>query len=394
MSAVPARTGIAPTSVEMLARLVAHRTVSADSNLALIDDVKAYLAGHGVACRLVPSEDGRKANLVATIGPAVAGGVVLSGHTDVVPVEGQPWSSDPFALVEREGKLFGRGSSDMKGFIACALAAVPDLAKAKLVRPIHLCLSYDEEIGCFGARTLVADVIGNLPRPRLAIIGEPTEMRVVNAHKGGCRLRCTIRGVAAHGSQPQLGANAIVYAAEVVRFVRDLDREFREAADPDSPFVPPFTSFNVGTIQGGVASNVVAPSCEVGFEFRAMPGTDPDAIVARVRDFLTAELLPRLKAEHPDADIALVKTIDIQPLVPDPESEAEQVVRRLTGANASHVVSFGTEAGVYQANGIPAVVCGPGSIDQAHKPDEFIALDQLAKGERFLRAVADWAATG
>ncbi len=382
------------STVDILDRLIAFDTISANSNLALIDWVADHLDGLGVPVRLVRDATGTKANLWATIGPDDRGGVVLSGHTDVVPVAEQPWTSDPFTLVRRDDRLFGRGTADMKGFVALCIAAVPDLLARRLRTPVHLGFTYDEEIGCFGARTLVADVIGNLPRPRLAIIGEPTEMRVVNAHKGGCRLRCTIRGVAAHGSQPQLGANAIVYAAEVVHFVRDLDREFREAADPDSPFVPPFTSFNVGTIQGGVASNVVAPSCEVGFEFRAMPGTDPDAIVARVRDFLTAELLPRLKAEHPDADIALVKTIDIQPLVPDPESEAEQVVRRLTGANASHVVSFGTEAGVYQANGIPAVVCGPGSIDQAHKPDEFIALDQLAKGERFLKAVADWAATG
>jgi acetylornithine deacetylase len=382
------------STVDILDRLIAFDTISANSNLALIDWVADHLDGLGVPVRLVRDATGTKANLWATVGPDDRGGVVLSGHTDVVPVAEQPWTSDPFTLVRRDDRLFGRGTADMKGFVALCIAAVPDLLARRLRTPVHLGFTYDEEIGCFGARTLVADVIGNLPRPRLAIIGEPTEMRVVNAHKGGCRLRCTIRGVAAHGSQPQLGANAIVYAAEVVRFVRDLDREFREAADPDSPFVPPFTSFNVGTIQGGVASNVVAPSCEVGFEFRAMPGTDPDAIVARVRGFLTAELLPRLKAEHPDADIALVKTIDIQPLVPDPESEAEQVVRRLTGANASHVVSFGTEAGVYQANGIPAVVCGPGSIDQAHKPDEFIALDQLAKGERFLRAVADWAATG
>jgi acetylornithine deacetylase len=382
------------STVDILDRLIAFDTISANSNLALIDWVADHLDGLGVPVRLVRDATGTKANLWATVGPDDRGGVVLSGHTDVVPVAEQPWTSDPFTLVRRDDRLFGRGTADMKGFVALCIAAVPDLKARRLRTPVHLAFTYDEEIGCFGARTLVADVIGNLPRPRLAIIGEPTEMRVVNSHKGGCRLRCTIRGVAAHGSQPQLGANAIVYAAELVRFVNDLDREFREAADPNSPFVPPFTSFNVGTIQGGVASNVVAPSCEVGFEFRAMPGTDPDAIVARVRAFLTAELLPRLKAEHPDGDIALVKTIDIQPLVPDPESEAERVVRHLTGANATHVVSFGTEAGVYQVNGIPAVVCGPGSIDQAHKPDEFIALDQLAKGERFLNAVADWASVG
>jgi acetylornithine deacetylase len=383
--------GAALSTLDILDRLIAFDTISANSNLALIDWVADHLDGLGVPVRLVRDETGTKANLWATIGPDDRGGVVLSGHTDVVPVAEQPWTTDPFVLTRRDDRVLGRGTADMKGFVALCLAAVPDLQARRLKTPVHLAFTYDEEIGCFGARTLVADIVQNLPRPRLAIIGEPTEMRVVNAHKGGCRLRCTIRGMAAHGSQPQLGANAIVYAAEVVGFVRDLDREFRAAAEPDSPFVPPFTSFNVGTILGGVASNVVAPSCEVGFEFRAMPGTDPDAIVARVQRFLTTDLLPRLRAEHPDTDIALVKTVDIQPLIPDPESEAERVVRQLTGANDTHVVSFGTEAGVYQVNGIPAVVCGPGSIDQAHKPDEFIALEQLAKGERFLRAVADWA---
>jgi acetylornithine deacetylase len=382
------------SSVDILDRLIAFDTISANSNLALIQWVADHLDGLGVPVRLVHDETGTKANLWATIGPDDRGGIVLSGHTDVVPVAEQPWTSDPFVLTRRDGLLFGRGTADMKGFVALCLAAVPDLLTRRLRTPVHLAFTYDEEVGCFGARRLVGDVVANLPRPRLAIIGEPTEMRVVNAHKGGCRLRCTIRGMAAHGSQPQLGANAIVYAAELVRFVRDLDLEFRAAADPDSPFVPPFTSFNVGTIQGGVASNVVAPSCEVGLEFRAMPGTDPNRIVARVQAFLTDELLPRLKAEHPDGDITMVRTVEIQPLVPDPDSEAEQVVRRLTGANATHVVSFGTEAGIFQANGIPAVVCGPGSIDQAHKPDEFIALEQMAKGERFLQAVAGWAEAG
>ncbi|HZH28665.1 MAG TPA: acetylornithine deacetylase [Azospirillaceae bacterium] len=384
----------APTSaIEILDRLIAFDTVSSRSNLDLIAWVADHLDGLGVPVRLTHDDEGRKANLWATIGPEDKGGVVLSGHTDVVPVEQQVWTSDPFKMVERDGKLFGRGTADMKAFIALCLANAPDFLARNLKTPIHFAFSYDEEVGCFGVQRLVADVVKNLPLPRLAIIGEPTEMRIIAAHKGGCVLRCTVKGHAAHASSPQLGANAIYYAADIVRFIRDLQEEFKAKADPASGFSTPFTSFNVGTIQGGVANNVVAPECALNWEFRAMPGTDPAEIVRRVEDYVRTELLPRLKAETPDGDIRMVKLYDVMPLVPEPDSEAEQVVRRLTGANSTGVVSFGTEAGTFQAAGIPAVVCGPGSIDQAHQPDEFISLDQVAKGDRFMKALAAWAST-
>jgi len=381
------------SAVEILDRLIAFDTVSAKSNLALIDWVADLLHGHGVPVRLTRSDDGAKANLWATIGPDDRGGVVLSGHTDVVPVEEQPWTSDPFSLTDRgDGRLYGRGTADMKAFLALCLARVPQWTGRTLRAPIHLAFSYDEEVGCLGVGRLIDDVLANLPRPRLAVVGEPTEMRVVNAHKGGCGYRCRIVGHAAHASSPQLGLNAVVHAAEAVRFIAGLAEEFRGRAEPDSGFTPPYTTFNVGRIDGGVAGNIVAPSCEFLWEFRAMPGTDPDAIAARMEGYLRDVLIPRLKASSPPGDAAMERLFRIVPLVPDPDSEAVGLARRLTGANGEAVVSFGTEAGLFQAAGIPAVVCGPGSIDQAHQPDEWIARDQLDEGARFLDGLAAWAA--
>jgi acetylornithine deacetylase len=394
MSAVPARTGIAPTSVEMLARLVAHRTVSADSNLALIDDVKAYLAGHGVACRLVPSEDGRKANLLATIGPAVAGGVVLSGHTDVVPVEGQPWSSDPFALVEREGKLFGRGSSDMKGFIACALAAVPDLAKAKLVRPIHLCLSYDEEIGCFGAPHAIALFGRELPAASVCIVGEPTMMRVVIGHKSSWVNRVSIVGREAHSSAPHLGANAIVYMGRFLAYLDTLQARLREqglaAAVPGIAFDPPWTTLGIGLIHGGTAANIVARECALTWEFRALPGADAEAIYQEAAAKI-AELDQAIKREAGEASVSMARYAAIPGLKPDPEGPAVKLAMALTGANDTQTVAFGTEAGQFQAAGISTVICGPGDIAVAHKTDEYTTRDQLAQCDAFLGKLKAWA---
>ena len=384
----------AQTSVDLLQRLVAHRTVSADSNLALIEDVKTYLAGHGVACRLVPSDDGRKANLLATIGPAVAGGAVLSGHTDVVPVEGQPWSSDPFQLVEREGKLFGRGSSDMKGFIACALAAVPDLVRAKLVRPIHLCLSYDEEIGCFGAPRAIALFGRELPAASVCIVGEPTMMRVVAGHKSSWVNRVSIVGREAHSSAPHLGANAIVYMGRFLAFLDDLQARLRvqgaSDAVPGIEFDPPWTTLGIGLIQGGTAANIVARECGLTWEFRALPGADPEAIyqeaVAKI-----AELDRAIKQEAPEASVTMARYAAIPGLKPDLDGPAVKLALALTGANKTETVAFGTEAGQFQAAGISTVICGPGDIAVAHKTDEFTTRDQLAQCDAFLAKLKDWA---
>jgi acetylornithine deacetylase len=384
----------ASSSTAMLARLVAHRTVSSDSNLALIEDVRRYLESYGVASRLVPNADGTKANLVATIGPAVAGGAVLSGHTDVVPVEGQPWSSDPFALVERDGRLYGRGSSDMKGFIACALAAVPDLVRAKLQRPIHLCLSYDEEIGCFGAPHAIELFGRELPQAALCIVGEPTMMRVVVGHKSSWVNRVSIVGREAHSSAPHLGANAIVYMGRFLAFLDALQAELRAKgladAVPGVSFDPPWTTLGIGLIHGGTAANIVARECALTWEFRALPGANPEAIYAQAAAKIAA-LDAAIKQEAPEASVTMTRYAAIPGLKPEIDGPAAKLALALTGANRTETVAFGTEAGQFQAAGISTVICGPGDIAVAHKTDEYTTRDQLAQCDAFIAKLADWA---
>jgi acetylornithine deacetylase len=384
----------ASSSTAMLARLVAHRTVSSDSNLALIEDVRRYLESYNVASRLVPNADGTKANLVATIGPAVAGGAVLSGHTDVVPVEGQPWSSDPFALVERDGRLYGRGSSDMKGFIACALAAVPDLVRAKLQRPIHLCLSYDEEIGCFGAPHAIELFGRELPQAALCIVGEPTMMRVVVGHKSSWVNRVSIVGREAHSSAPHLGANAIVYMGRFLAFLDALQAELRAKgladAVPGVSFDPPWTTLGIGLIHGGTAANIVARECALTWEFRALPGANPEAIYAQAAAKIAA-LDAAIKQEAPEASVTMTRYAAIPGLKPEIDGPAAKLALALTGANRTETVAFGTEAGQFQAAGISTVICGPGDIAVAHKTDEYTTRDQLAQCDAFIAKLADWA---
>lgn len=384
----------AVSSTAMLARLVAHRTVSSDSNLALIEDVRRYLESFGVVSRLVPNADGTKANLVATIGPAVAGGAVLSGHTDVVPVEGQPWSSDPFALIERDGRLYGRGSSDMKGFIACALAAVPALVHAKLQRPIHLCLSYDEEIGCFGAPHAIELFGRELPQAALCIVGEPTMMRVVVGHKSSWVNRVSIVGREAHSSAPHLGANAIVYMGQFLGFLDSLQVELRAKgladAVPGVSFDPPWTTLGIGLIHGGTAANIVARECALTWEFRALPGANPEAIYAQAAAKI-AELDAAIKKEAPEASVSMTRYAAIPSLKPEIDGPAAKLALALTGANRTETVAFGTEAGQFQAAGISTVICGPGDIAVAHKTDEYTTRDQLAQCDAFIAKLADWA---
>lgn len=384
----------AVSSTAMLARLVAHRTVSSDSNLALIEDVRRYLESFGVVSRLVPNADGTKANLVAMIGPAVAGGAVLSGHTDVVPVEGQPWSSDPFALIERDGRLYGRGSSDMKGFIACALAAVPALVHAKLQRPIHLCLSYDEEIGCFGAPHAIELFGRELPQAALCIVGEPTMMRVVVGHKSSWVNRVSIVGREAHSSAPHLGANAIVYMGRFLGFLDSLQVELRAKgladAVPGVSFDPPWTTLGIGLIHGGTAANIVARECALTWEFRALPGANPEAIYAQAAAKI-AELDAAIKKEAPEASVSMTRYAAIPSLKPEIDGPAAKLALALTGANRTETVAFGTEAGQFQAAGISTVICGPGDIAVAHKTDEYTTRDQLAQCDAFIAKLADWA---
>lgn len=378
---------------EMLARLVAFDTTSAKPNLELIDFVRGHLAAHGVESRLTFDDGGAKANLYASLGPDGSGGIVLSGHTDVVPVAGQPWSSDPFTLRESDVRLYGRGSADMKGFIALVLALIPEMLAAGLKRPVHIALSYDEELGCLGAPRMIADIAANLPQPALAVIGAPTRLRLGNRHKGCYGYHLDVVGRDGHSSAPHHGVNAIGHAAQAIAFLESLAERFRREGPFDPGFDPPYTTLNVGEIEGGTAVNIVARTCRIGWEFRPIPATDPKVVEAEVRRFVEGDLAQRLKALAPEAGASLTASCVVPPLVPRPGSAAEALVRRLTGANEAIGISFGTEAGQFQQIGLDAVVCGPGSIDQAHKPDEYIEVSQLAEGEAFLRRLIAWAAT-
>jgi acetylornithine deacetylase len=371
-------------AVAILERLVAFDTVSAKSNLGLIEWVADYLDGYGVASALTRDEAGTKANLFATVGPAERGGIILSGHTDVVPVEGQDWESEPFRLTARGDRLHGRGTADMKGFIALSLALVPQAVKRPLATPLHLALSYDEEVGCLGVPALISSLPEGMARPRLAIIGEPTGMQVANAHKGIHFLRTRVTGHEAHSSMPERGVNAITAAAEVIAEIGRLAAECRGIAIADSRFDPPYTSFNIGRIAGGTAVNIIARDCAFEWEFRPVPGADGAKLQRRIEEFAAADLLPRLRAGHRDAAVETTTLALVPPLVPDPASPAEALARELTGANEATTIAFATEAGLFQAAGIPAVICGPGSIAVAHQPNEFIARQELAAGAGFL----------
>jgi acetylornithine deacetylase len=374
-----------PAALDILDRLVSYDTVSARSNLALIRFVAELLAERGIAARLTHHPSGEKANLYATIGPDAPGGIVLSGHTDVVPVEGQPWTSDPFRLTRRGTRLYGRGTTDMKGFIALALALLPEMLAEPLAVPIHFAFSFDEEVGCAGVPHLLAELGAKLPLPSIALIGEPTEMRPVTAHKGIHGFVTTFRGRDGHSSAPQRGAGAIIPAAEAVAFLGRLAAELKAAAPAGSPFDPPYTTLNVGTIAGGTAINILPRECRFVWEFRPIPETDAEALLRRFEDHLARELLPRMRESAPEAEIRTERICAAPPLRPEPDSAAERLARALTGANASGTVAFATEAGLFQEKGVSAVVCGPGSIAQAHQPDEFIEEDQLAQCEAMLR---------
>ena len=377
------------SSLEMINRLVSFDTTSAKSNLPLIDFVESYLADLGIASRRSSDSDG-KANLLATIGPEAPGGIVLSGHSDVVPVAGQDWSSDPFQVTRRGSRLYGRGTADMKSFIAVALALVPEFKAAGLARPLHLAISYDEEVGCLGVGAMI-DLIGReLPAPAAVVIGEPTSMQLVSSHKGITVMETSIRGQAAHSSQPHRGANAIFAAGEIIAFINRLAAEKRRKAQAGSPFEPPYTTFSMGLIEGGTAVNILAADCRFTWEFRAVPEDDPAAIEAAVRAHIDQEVLPAFREFAPEAGIETRCLAKVPALRPEKDGPAEALVRALTGANQSLGVAFGTEGGLFQEAGMSTVVCGPGSIDQAHQPDEFIELAQVEACEAFLRDLAKW----
>lgn len=377
---------------ELIARLVSFPTISERSNLALIDWAEGYLSAHGARCRRTMNEEGTKANLFATIGPEVAGGVVLSGHSDVVPVEGQSWSSDPFVVTERNGRLYGRGTADMKSFLAIAMALAPEFAARPLRRPIHIAMSYDEEIGCLGVASMIQDIMANLPPPGLVIIGEPTSMRLVTGHKGVNLFRTRVIGRAAHSSQPHRGAGAILAAGRLIDYLWRLGEEQRQQRDPR--FEPPWTTVQVGLIEGGTAVNILPAECSFFWEYRNLPSQDSSAIRKLFEDYCEREVLPSLREFAPEARIETEAVALVPPLAQEEDGAAEALVRRLTGANESAAVSFATEGGLFQRAGLSTVVCGPGSIDQAHQPDEYIELEQIEACIAFMRRLADWACSG
>jgi acetylornithine deacetylase len=376
------------TPLEMLAKLVAFDTESSKSNLPLIDFVQNYLEGWNVPHLRVPNAEGNKAAIYATLGPRDRGGVVLSGHTDVVPVAGQAWTTDPFTLRVADGRAYGRGAVDMKGFDALALALVPDFLALDLKTPIHILLSYDEETTCLGPMDVIARFGLDLPRPHAVIVGEPTKLEVVDAHKSIATFFTTVHGFEAHSSKPFLGANAVMAAAELVCELNRIGDEMVARGDPSGRFHPPYTSVHVGTIHGGTARNILPKSCTFHWEYRGLPGLDPDEIPGRLARFATDVALKRLNRFGPFGRIETELEVYVPGLAPEPGSAAEQLAMRVGGRNRTATVPFATEAGRFQAADIPTVVCGPGSIDQAHQPDEYITLEDLAAGEAFMRRLA------
>ena len=372
-------------SIDLVRRLIAFDTTSRGSNLALIDFAQELLEDCGARCRRTFDASGQKANLFATLGPDRQGGYVLSGHSDVVPVDGQDWASDPFEADVRGDKLFGRGACDMKGFIGVALSMLPKISSSSLARPIHFALSYDEEVGCTGVRGLLDDLKAHEIKPELVIVGEPTLMKVVGAHKAGAVLHTHCHGREGHSSAPEKGANAVMMAAEFVRLLETMWDELRADADPS--FDPPHTTLQANMIAGGSASNILARDALVTWEYRALPGRDAHAIVERVRSRAEREILPKYRKRAPEARLETVLHASYPGLAMDETSPAVRLALTLTGANHAAVVSYGTEAGHFQHAGIPAVICGPGSIEQAHKADEYVAVSELVACETFLDKV-------
>jgi len=370
-------------TLDLLDRLIAFDTVSARSNRALIDFAADHLRALGASAEVVPAADGTKASLWATVGPATDGGVVLSGHSDVVPVDGQDWSSDPFRLTVRDGSVYGRGTADMKGFIACALAAAARHRAAPLKRPVHVALTFDEEVGCLGAPELIGWAAARRPRPAIVVIGEPTMMGVVNAHKGIHLCRTEIFGAEAHSSLSHLGVSAVHLAADAIAILRRLEREWAERVS-DARFEPAATTVSVNRIGGGTATNILAGHAWFDWDVRAVPGASPADLRAAFEAALEAEVIAPARGRHPLVRAETRVLADAPPLRPDPHGPAERLAMRLLGANDASVVPFAAEAGQYQAAGYSAVIVGPGSIEQAHKADEFVSLDQLARCDRFL----------
>jgi len=380
-----------PDTHDWIKRLVRHDTTSRNSNLDLIQCIADYLDGLGLRLELTYNGERTKANLFATIGDAGAPGIVLSGHTDVVPVDGQDWHSDPWRVAARDDKIFGRGVCDMKSFVAVCLAQAPDMAARKLKQPLHFAFSYDEEIGCVGVRGLIAELAAREVKPAGCIVGEPTSMRTVSGHKGKLSQRCRVRGLACHSGTPHLGANAVEAAAEGVAFLKRMARRLRDEGPRHKGYEPPHTTVHTGVIGGGVTLNIVPEECFFDFEFRYVPGADAENLFAELRAFMEGEVLPEMRAVHAGCAVTFEELSQFPGLHTDDGHAIARLSMQLGGGDDAGPgkVSFGTEAGLFSEIGIPSVVCGPGSINQAHKPDEFITLEQIARCEKFIAGVTD-----
>lgn len=375
------------TSVEMIRKLVGFPTVSRESNLELIDFVREYLKPFGADVRLTFDDDKRKANLFATLGPSKQGGIVLSGHTDVVPVQGQAWDTDPFTVIERDGKLYGRGTSDMKSFIAVVLKLLPEFVQRGLTAPLHLAFSYDEEVGCLGVGRMISDLTAAGVRPQSCVVGEPTLMHPVIAHKGKKSYRATVRGLASHSAYAPSGVNAVEAAAEAVAYLKRMARRHRDSGPYDRAFDVAHTTVHTGVFHGGTALNIVPHECSFDFEFRHLPGDDPEKLFAEFSEYVKQTLEPEMRAVYKNAGFDIQLMSQIPAMDNSPETEVVALAQALSGHRDFGKVSYGTEGSQFQLAGIPTVICGPGSIEQAHKPNEFVSLEQIAHSERFVRGL-------
>jgi acetylornithine deacetylase len=383
---------LSPESRAMIERLIAFKTVSRDSNLGLIEWVRDYLHGHGAKTRLTHDATGKKANLFATLGESGKPGLILSGHTDVVPVDGQNWDSDPFVATERDGKLYARGSADMKGFIGIILAQAPQFVDAlnakRLDAPLHYALSYDEEVGCLGVRGLIRDLEENNIRPAGCVVGEPTSMQPIIAHKGTHRFRCSVHGREAHSSYVTYGVNAIEYAAKLIVFIRQIADRLAQSETRDYGFTVPYSTLSTGVIQGGIAANVVPKDCNFQFDMRTLPQASPQALYEEIRVY--AEGLAReMQATDPASGIDLKWVSQTVGLAASETDKIVQWAMQLSRNPSVGKVSYGTEAGLFQKMGVPSVICGPGDIAEAHRPNEFVSLEQLGQCEAFVQRILE-----
>ncbi|ASV98777.1 acetylornithine deacetylase [Paraburkholderia aromaticivorans] len=381
------------SSRALLERLISFATVSRDSNLEMIEFIRDYLGELGVESELFYNAERTKANLFATIGPRERGGVVLSGHTDVVPVDGQAWTVDAFRLTERDGRLYGRGTADMKGFIASVLAAVPMFVERELTLPVHLAFSYDEEVGCLGVRPMLAELERRPHKPALCLIGEPTELKPVLGHKGKLAMRCHVKGAPCHSAYAPYGVNAIQYAARMIGHLEEIGEQLAQPEHHDERFDPPFSTVQTGVIKGGRALNIVPAECEFDFEVRALPGFNAHKVADQLQTYAEAELLPKMRAVKSDTEIRLQPLSAYPGLATSPDSDAARLLALLSGSTEFGTVAFGTEGGLFEQAGIPTVVCGPGSMDQGHKPDEFVTVEQLRDCDAMLTRLADYLST-